>query len=69
MTRPGKRSTAKVGIKPKSTGLEADALTTGPTRMNGKGRLLGNHMASYLAPHIVLDIVVVCWLLNVPAAC
>ena len=32
MTQPRKRSTARAGIEPRSAALEADALTTRPTR-------------------------------------
>ena len=36
MTRPGKRSTAKARIEPRSVTLEADSLTTRPTRRKAK---------------------------------
>ena len=37
MTRPGKGSTAKAGIEPRSAALEEDALTTRPMRRCDQG--------------------------------
>ena len=57
MTRPAKRSMVKAGIEPRSSPLEADALTTRPTRCSKK-KEKEKKVYSFI-----------CWLLNIPATC
>ena len=53
MTRPGQRATAKAGTEPRCGALEADALTTRPTRLYRTQK--SNHW-SFRHSHFQLDL-------------